>query len=82
MMSFLVDLFHNNTNRQSSLTPFSLLPSFAYSEDLQMVCYLIVPRCNAPNDKNYADKSKDNVQYITAHISEHATKQAIRLFDD
>ena len=82
MMSFLVDLFHNNTNRQSSLTPFSLLPSSAYSEDLQMVCYLIVPRCNAPNDKNYADNSKDNVQYITAHISEHATEQAIRLFDD
>ena len=54
--------------------PFSLLSSSAYSEDLQMVCYLIVPRCNAPNDKNYADNSKDNVPYITAHISEHATE--------
>ena len=82
MIPFLADLHHSNTKRQSSLTPFSLLPSSAYSEDLQMVCYLIVPRCNAPNDKNYADNSKDNVPYITAHISEHTTEQAIRLFDD
>ena len=66
MMSLLADLHHSNTKRQSSLTPFSLLPSFAYSEDLQMVCYLIVPRCNAPNDKNNADNSEDDVPYIIA----------------
>ena len=81
-MPLLVDLFHNNTNRLSFLTPFSLLPSFAYSEDLQMVCYLIVPRCNAPNDKNYADNSENNVPQITTYICKHATEQAIRLFDD
>ena len=66
MMSFLVDLFRNNMKRLSFLMPFSLLPSSAYSEDLQMVCYLIVPRCNAPNDKNYADNSEDDVPYIIA----------------
>ena len=47
-----------------------------------MVCYLIVPSCDTPDDKDNADNSKDDVPYITAHISEHATEQAIRLFDD
>ena len=51
-------------------------------ENDSMACMKFVVFCNAPDDKNYANNSKDNVPYITAHISEHATEQGIRLFDD